>query len=80
MIEGPKPGLARVMRVPGSQTGEAASTFKPPAGYSLDDYEDSEDVKESGLDPDEEDLTWSVVSVKKRKYPRLDRSIWLFPF
>lgn len=68
MIEGPKPAIARVMRIPGAQSaGDAGSTFKPPAGYSLDDYEDSEDVKEPGLDADEEDPNWNIVSWKKRK-------------
>lgn len=70
MIDGAKPGIARVMRIPGSSTAQPAtgstSNFKPPEGYSLDDYEDSEDIKGSGVDADEEDSNWNVVSWKKR--------------
>jgi hypothetical protein len=65
MIEGPKEGIARVLRVPGSAS-EAAKYDKPAEGLTWEDYEDGEDVKGSGADADEEDSTWDVVTRKRR--------------
>jgi hypothetical protein len=65
MVEGPKPGIARVLRVPGSAS-EAPKHDKPAEGLTWEDYEDGEDVKGSGADADEEDSTWDVVTRKRR--------------
>ncbi len=60
MLDGPKPGIARVMRVTGAP--------QPAQGLSWEDYEDAEDVKGSGADADEEDAAWVPVSNKRRMY------------
>jgi hypothetical protein len=65
MLEGPKPGIARVLRVPGSSSGAGV---QPTQGLSWGDYEDGNDVKGSGAEADEEDSTWDVVSHKRRAY------------
>lgn len=58
MLDGPKPGIARVMRVAGSSSA-------PAKGLSWEDYEDGEDIKGSGIDADEEDSTWAVVGKRR---------------
>ena len=57
MLEGPKPGIARVLRVP--------LTYDRPSGTAeWGDYEDAEDVR--GADPDTDD-GWSVVPEKAKR-------------
>ena len=63
MLDGPKPSIARVLRVPGPSTA-----VQPAQGLTWDDYEDGNDVKGSGAEADEEDSTWDVVSHKRRMY------------
>ncbi|PVG02021.1 hypothetical protein CPB86DRAFT_726602, partial [Serendipita vermifera] len=63
MLEGPRPGIARVLRVPGRTSGP--NYDQPARGLTWEDYEDGEDVKGSGADADEEDSTWDVVVNKK---------------
>ena len=69
MIDGPKPGIARVLRVPGGSASETPKYDKPAEGLTWEDYEDGEDVKGSGADADEEDSTWDVVTRKRRTNP-----------
>ncbi|CCA69548.1 hypothetical protein PIIN_03487 [Serendipita indica DSM 11827] len=66
MIDGPKPGIARVLRVPGPTPASKAEYTKPAGNLTLDDYEDGSDFKGSGVEADEEDSTWDVVGRKKR--------------
>ena len=68
MIDGPKPGIARVLRVPGSTATSTAAYDKPVGNLTLDDYEDGEDFNGSGVEADEEDSTWDVVGRKKRTF------------
>jgi hypothetical protein len=63
MVDGPRPGIARVLRISDQSSGP-----KPAQGLSWEDYEDGEDVKGSGADADEEDSTWDVVVNKKSQY------------
>jgi hypothetical protein len=70
MLDGPKPSIARVLRVPGS-----SAAVQPAQGLTWDDYEDGNDVKGSGAEADEEDSTWDVVSHKRRMYPRFILSL-----
>jgi len=57
MLEGPKPGIARVLRVP--------QNYDRPSGTAeWGDYEDAEDVR--GADPDTDD-GWSVVPEKAKR-------------
>jgi hypothetical protein len=66
MMDGPRPGIARVLRI--SDRSSGPNYDKPAQGLSWEDYEDGEDVKGSGADADEEDSTWDVVVNKKSKY------------
>ena len=57
MLEGPKPGIARVLRV--------TQTYDRPSGTAeWGDYEDAEDVRGADLDTDD---GWSVVPEKAKR-------------
>lgn len=59
MIDGPKPGIARVLRV------GTPNYDKPAQGMTWSDYEDGAEVK--GADADDDDIdNWDVVSHKRR--------------
>lgn len=63
MLEGPKPGIARVLRVP--------QNYNRPSGTAeWGDYEDAEDVR--GADPDTDD-GWSVVPEKAKRKSLVER-------
>ncbi|KAG8835097.1 hypothetical protein FRC17_005218 [Serendipita sp. 399] len=63
MIDGAKPGIAHVLKVPGPSASDNRNISSQGLGYDI--YDDTEDLKGSGIEADEED-SWNIVGHKKR--------------